>query len=750
MKKITAIAMLMVCMLSFAGCEKKEEGQMQQQEEDKTDVTFEGKNIESEGIEGTILSYTVKNKKLYVLTDYEVSGEENTSFYHFYSLDSDGSNAQLLSSQTLIEKEIVSFCVDAAGNIIYLSVSDHNEKWDMELVKIDDNGQELLRQNITKLVKNEDALICGIVSNDNGETALACEKTVYFFDELLQLAGEVQAQDGYVVDIALTKNGKMVCVTDELNSDAVTIKVHLLDVQTRKWEDLNNIQIEEGGESDYVTDGLEYDFYYKGRNGIYGYDIETGNQTELINYDASYMTSADAEGMICIDKGSFIGKTEEYVDGRIQLTLVAYTKKDMTAVSEKEVITFGTFRASDDVKSAVAKFNRSNPEYQIVIEEYLGMDEERLLADIATGNGQDIMDLSMFPLSVEQCISKGLIEDLTPYFEKDSEFHTNNMIESVKEAMEHEGKLYYVTPNFSLTTIAAKTEDVGDGTGWTVAELKNLMEKKGKDVDLFNYADTKGEYLWYFIYYNISDYIDWENGTCSFDNEDFKYILELCNEKGTKEEENVSNAEIAEEVNNRYSRFQDGEYVLLQEDSVDLTTIQFERKAIDADITYIGFPNKEKQGSYFQFNNKFAISSRSKVKEQAWEFIRTFMSKEYQKSVTCDCCMPIFQDMFDSKIKALTATEAYVNEFGETIEPIEKHTMEWGDLEVELGTPTQEDVDVYLDLVRQTKRCGDCDAVVFNILYEEAENYFNGRKKIDKTIDIIQDRVTTYVNEQKK
>ena len=106
------------------------------------------------------------------------------------------------------------------------------------------------------------------------------------------------------------------------------------------------------------------------------------------------------------------------------------------------------------------------------------MDEERLLADISTGKGQDIIDLSMFPLSVEQCVSKGLIEDLTPYYEKDTEYQTDNMIDSVKKAMEYDGKLYFVTPVFSLTTIAAKTEDVGDSTRWTVEELKKLIEKR--------------------------------------------------------------------------------------------------------------------------------------------------------------------------------------------------------------------------------------------------------------------------------
>ncbi|MCM1497369.1 MAG: extracellular solute-binding protein [Clostridium sp.] len=742
MKKITVLILTVMCMLSFAGCGKKED--LQQPVEDKTDVTFEGKNMELEGIDGRVVSYTIKNGQLYVLAVDEADGS-----YQFFSADEEEKHAALICSEPLTEKDISFFCVDAAGNMIYLlSSADHQESG-IELVKVDGSGKELFRQDIAKTIHGDPVLISGIVSDNRGQTVLACGERIYLFDEQLQPAGELQTEEGYVVDLALTKNGEIVCVTDLLD-DMLTLKVYLPDAQAGKWGEPVAVPLEGNAGNDYVADGAEYDFYYKGRSGIYGYDLEAGAQTELINYDASYLTSVDTDGMMCMDQDMFIGKSESFADGKKQITLVSYTRKDPADVCEKEVITFGTFYAHSGLKSAVARFNRGSAEYQVVIEEYFDMDEERLLADIAAGKGQDIMDLSTFPLSLRQCISQGLIEDLTPYYEKDSEFSPDNMIASVREAMAYDGKLYYVTPCFSVTTIAARTEDVGDRDGWTVAELRQLVEEKGKEVDLFDSVDTKMEYFWCLLEDTISDYMDWESGTCHFDSEDFRYILELCNEKGAAKEENVSDAEIMEEVDSQYTRLQNGAYMLLRESEISLRKIQFDRKALDAGITYIGLPNRERQGSYFSFNWQFAISSQSQVKEQAWEFIRTFMSREYQKSLNNDSWMPVFQDMFDSRIKELTATEAYVNEYGEVIEPIEEDTMEWGDVQVVMGAPAQEDIDVYLDLIQQTKRCGDVDEVVFDIICEEAESYFKGRRKLDKTIDIIQKRVTTYMSEQEK
>lgn len=753
MKRVIAIVLPILCTFCLVSCGNNNEEQAVQQAEDKSDVTFEGTNMEFEGLEGNIIRYVMKNEKLYMLTESETdSGEEqHVKSYRFYSSDLDGNNLQIVPLENADGEEAVLFCVDKASNIIYMTVHNNDGKRAVSLVKIDSEGTELGRKDITNIVKDNVGMVSGIVSDDKGQTVLACEEKVYFFDGQFESLGELQAQEGKVVDMALAKNGKVVCVIDELlNSGQLSIKVHMLNTESKQWGENIDIRTGEYQGTDYVMDGAEYDFYYNGHNGIYGYDIETNTKTEIMDYDASYMTNQDAEGMICIGGNRFIGKTDGFMDGKAHTVLVAYEKKDMNAVNEKEVITFGTYFADSNIKRAIAKFNRNNPEYQIVIEDYRDMDESRILADIAAGKGQDILDLNSCPLSVEQCISKGIIEDLTPYYDKDPDINADDMIVSIREAMEYDGRLYYVAPRFGMYGMAARTEDVGNAAGWSVADLKALMEKKEEDVDLFYSQDIKISFLMKLLQYSISDYIDWEKGTCSFDSEDFKYILELCNEKGLKEEEDATEAEIAEEVNSMYYRFQNGEYVLLEEDELNLRNIQLERKALGNDITYIGYPNKEKQGIYFEFPYRFAISSQSEKKEKAWEFIRTFLLPEYQKSTVIEAYMPVSQDMFDAKLKALTATEAYVDEFGDMVEPEDEYTVEYGGMEIVIGVPTQEDVDTYLSLINQARRCSDVDAVVYNIIQEETEDYFKGKSKLDKTVDVIQSRVLTYMNEQKK
>ena len=42
-----------------------------------------------------------------------------------------------------------------------------------------------------------------------------------------------------------------------------------------------------------------------------------------------------------------------------------------------------------------------------------------------------------------------------------------------------------------------------------------------------------------------------------------------------------------------------------------------------------------------------------------------------------------------------------------------------------------------------------CDPKVWKIISEDAASYFSGDKSLDETCSIIQDRVTTYINECK-
>ena len=746
---IIVVAIIAVSIICFFLFHRKKDNNFQKKSlliNDKTDVAFVGNNINITDVEGTIQSYTQRNGKIYIMTK-KSSEAEKSDCYCIYSMSTEKCIVQKMIE--FDEDGVNAFCVDDNDNYIYIAEKDVDDKHVIELVKIDDGGNEEARIGLKEITGKTEVYLCKLLADKSGQVVLACRDRIYFLDETLQIICKIEPKQDFLVDIALAKSGRLVCVTDQVNSQEMFLKVSLLN-QEKKWEEDIDINLDATLSADYIISGLDYDFYYKGDDGIYGYDITSKENKEIIDYNSSYMTNIDSDGMTYMGDGVFVGKNEYFTDDNTQISLVLYKKKTKENVNKKQIITFGTIYPGNNVKSAVAKFNRSNSEYEIEIVDYSEMDPARLRADFASGKGQDIIDMNAFPLSVEQCISKGMLENLYPYFEQDDELGLNDLLSPVRDAMKYDDKIYYLTPGFLIETIAVKKDSIGENFGWSIEDLKQFVNDNDRKSDLFEskYYD-KEVCLDNFISGNLSDYIDWKTGKCSFDSDEFKYILWLCNEKGVDSVENVSDNDLNEEFDSRYSRFQNGDFLLLEEDEIDLQAIQFERKALDSSLAYVGFPNEEKRGSAFEFCNKFAISSQSNHKKEAWEFIRTFLMKDYQGKTLGECYMPVTKVMFEEKLKEYAATEPYVNVFGEEVEPIENYDVKYGGVSAEMGVPTQEDIDIYMELINNTKRCKDRDCVIEDIIMEEVQPYFKGRKRIDETVDIIQKRVTTYINEQR-
>ena len=60
-----------------------------------------------------------------------------------------------------------------------------------------------------------------------------------------------------------------------------------------------------------------------------------------------------------------------------------------------------------------------------------------------------------------------------------------------------------------------------------------------------------------------------------------------------------------------------------------------------------------------------------------------------------------------------------------------------------------EEMQEFIDLVDHTMRVTEHEYEIQQIVEEEAEAYFTGRQTLDKTIEVMQDRATKYVNENR-
>lgn len=669
-------------------------------------------------------------------TEDEEEVVEGITINRLYVANLDGTEAKEIPLPEMSENDYMASMMINDSNEICIMLNSYDpktEKSTTSMLKIDETGKELSREDITKtLGLDENTYYNQLIMDNKGRIIVVMDNAVKVLDENYKAAGEIKS-DNYLEGVALTKDGEIICGSSGEDS----AQVQVLDVEGQKWGETIKLDLRYfSGSGSLINGNDEYDFYYKDDSGIYGYSIENQKSVKLMDFVASNISSEDSWNIIPLSKDEFLGRI--YSDNGTQL--IKYTKVDPSSIVDKTVITVGTAYADDSVKKAAIEFNKTNSEYQIEFKDY-GNEEDpdtKMNADIIAGNIPDILYIDAG--HVNQYISKGILEDLTPYFDKDSEISTDDIMKPVLEAMKVDDKLYYVAAAFSVSTLVASSKDVGTETGWTFEDLKKLLEEKGDSVRPF-YTENKSDMLWSLMGTGASDFVDWQTGECSFDSQDFKDILEICN-TGKNEE-----MEYNEDSPSLPSLIREGK-VLFNEGYVSLEEIQVYKEMYKDDITFIGYPNKDKEGSYFNLNLLFGISSKSDVKDGAWEFIRTFMTKEYQGTNGNIWDTPTRQDCFDMMVKAKMATKTYTDELGQEISPTESN-YGYDDLEVEIKPSSQEEVDMYTELINNTKKISGYDNAIMEIIQEEAKAYFAGEKSLDDTADIIQNRVKTYVNENR-
>lgn len=812
-KKAAALLMASVMMVSMVACGKNDKGSSgsKEKKENKKEMTYEESDLQIDGIKGDISSYQVVGDRIYFFTtdwvengtgeegdsaeegseedtkenaasedtseedtateeateedteeasedsSEDVSSEEDTeeedteegeedtseegvtgtSYYYVYSMKADGTDLQELGSPQLNENEYINYMlVKSDGTIQFLlgAYDQKSEKTQYSLVAYDENGKEASREDVTKVLGlTDESYLNKALIDDKDRYVFATDQAIIVLDKDLKKVCEMKPDSNYVEGIAKTKDGKIL-VADSSGDEGA--KVQILDVDAQKWGESYKLDLQYFSSSDALMNGIEYDFYYKDDAGIYGYDIASKKSTKVMDYVASNISSDNSYSITPIAKDTMMGTTWDESGSKV----VIYKKVDPSTITDKETITVGAMYVDDNVKKAAIDFNKKNNKYQIEFKDYSNEEDPqtKMNADIIAGNVPDILCLS--GLSVNQYVEKGILEDLTSYYEKDSDVSVDDMIPSVAKAMQIDGKYYYIAPGFYVNTLVGAAKTVGTEPGWTMDDLKKLLDEH-KDARPF-YSENKNDNLYSFITMNISDYVDWSTGECTFDGQDFKDILEICN-RGTNEETDYS-----EDSPSEPSLVKEGKVLLTNGGSLDMESVELYEAMFNGDITFIGYPNKDKDGSYFSFDKQLGIYSKSKNKDAAWEFLKTFLTKEYQGDRNNLYSNPTRQDAFDMLVKSKTATKKYTDELGNEVEPLESG-WGWDDLNVDIGPLTDKQAQMYIDLVNNTDKTGEYNDEIGNIITEEAKAYFSGQKSLDETADIIQNRVKTYVNENR-
>ena len=586
-----------------------------------------------------------------------------------------------------------------------------------------------------------------VADKDNNIYITSGNNKIFVYGQDCQKAFSLDVPaDAWIQDMGVSKEGQVVyCIWDQASMGNT---INVIDATTRSVSKTctRNVPDTRGNQS--IVPGFEKGILVNSSSGLMEYDLETETATEVMDWLDSDINTDYVSYFTALEDGKILALTSDYSGEQTKNEAVFLTKTPYSEIPEREIITLGVMYTSQDVNAAVINFNKSNDKYRIQVIDYGSnySDEEeyqdalaRFNNALTSGNGPDIFDINI--VNVKMMAQKGVMEDLNPYLEADAELNKEDMFASVLNAFSVNGKLYSIPTSFYIQTVIGKTSEVGDTPGWTLDELMALMESKPEGTEVFDYA-TREYILQMCMMYNFDSFINWETGECNLDGEEFVKVLEFANQFESQEDYQYD-----EDAPSTPSKIQDGTLMLLSTSFSSVQDYQMQSAMFGEPITMIGYPTTEGTGSVISGQNTYAMNAKSKNKEAAWEFLRTFISEDYYEDNHV-WGFPTLISQYDKVNEEYMTPEYYTDENGNQVEQ-SKGGWGWDDFQIELYAAKQEEVDAMTELINQCDRSYSYDTQLIQIITEEAAPFFEGQKNAQEVADIIQSRVKMYVNENR-
>ena len=744
----TFISFILICsfILCLVGCGKNEKSKNSDHvfaKEDGFNIAL-GSNSGWIGLEGDEIYFYMLEASSASVSDATASSADSFSDeIAFYKRNTDGGEPEKIGSYKSSEDDYMwDVFQDKDSNLSIVIERGDGSSLEFSVYTLD--GGEFKENESFNSVINDSAddHFKRIVTTGDGKIYSVNEHSFAVYDDGFNKIGE-QSVGSDIISVVPDKDGRLVigCLSGESGDVKEVAKVY--DPASNSFENDIELNVDEIGEDTLIKGAGKFAFYYDTGSAVYGYNSDSGKFDEVIDYNASDILAGTFKCIRFIDENSFVVIRYDDAEKQGECYLEKYNHVDPKDVDSRTVLKLGVIGECDDITAIVNKYNKSQDKYKVQIVDYSESEDPvaKMGADIASGNAPDIYEVSdgVAGMTIDQCIAKGYIEDLTPYLEKDKELSSDDFISGIYNTMLRDGKLYFTASEFTVNYIIANKNEVPGGTGWTYDEFTDYVLSKPEGTMMF-YQETKNENLENLMKYCYSDFVFWDKGSCDFNSDEFKDVLKLCN-TGANEETNKSFDKTSDLLKNGDMLFLNGSLTTMCD--FDLFDCYF-----DGNVILKGYPCKEGNGLYTEFYNSLAISKSCANKDAAWDFVRIPLTEDYEGHNPYSG-IPLRNDVYEELEKRLAATKDGKDKYGNDYMTFEGMEITRDDITITTHAYDDKDLEQMRTIIDSADGMMANDTKIYKIIEEEAANYFSGNKSLDDTCAIIQDRVSTYINESK-
>lgn len=761
------------------------------QQEAAKALAYKVTDIPISGLENFYGNITAKNGLFYLISnEYEMKDDNYYGKYFIKIYDETGAETKSIPVYEQTDPNVYGgingglFVNDDGSVTCLLYEGSYDEttgesKESYKLLTYDSTGAKANEVDMGQLFTQEDndnqRYFQGYIIDKQGNLIINMNKVIRVCDSTgkkLFDTTELESENAWLSNCFLTNAGVPAVMVYDYSNDTSSRVIKEIDINAQNFGKEYTPSNFNGG--DLYSGSGDYLCYMSSDTGIAGLRADTLAVEPVLNLLNLGVDNSNISGFSICEDGSFLTVNNDYSGYNSTTTVSKIAAVDSSEVAEKEIITLGCFYIDWSIRSQIAKFNKQSDKYTIYATSFSESNDtsdwEAALTkfnnELLAGNVPDIILLNQ-QMPVSSYAAKGLFTDLYELLDKDPDLKKEDFMPNVLTALETNGKLYEITPSFSVQTFAAKTSLVGSDRSITLDRAKEVMAGMGENVQMFNYEMASSDFISNVLTY--SDFVDYENGTCNFDTPEFKAFLEYAktlpkeidydklyndnpnywmdNEKACRENRALFNNVYFYDFNS-YKQTKDGYF--------------------GEDITFTGFPVTQASGSGSILNasSEIAISSKSKHKDGAWEFIKYVISNNISEEpvyiwdeskgeqvdtgkvayVTSSYALPVLKDQLQKLGTQATVPNTYIDADGKEVE--QENIYYIGDQEVKISKITQAEVDMLIEYFETVTKMSRYDQSIVDIVNEETALFFDGTKSVDETASIIQSRASIYMSEQ--
>ena len=743
-------------------------------------------------------SVTCKNNLFYsVSTVYNNDGDNYFSDFSIVVFDSTGNTVLTIPVFKQTDPNEYAYIsgdvyADDAGNITFvLSYNKYDDEGNSEssntLYTYDSTGNLVSSLDLSKVVTQEDndnnRYFNSYIVDAQGNIYINLSTCIRVCDKsgnVLFTTPEANGDNEWLNGLIFTNNGVPAVYKYSYSDTGSSAKLVEIDLNAKgygkEYELGSSINTIYSGSGDYLC----YSSSDTGIVGVRADNLQTESVLNLLNLG---IDNSNINSMAVNDDGSFVTVGYDYSGMTARSTLSLITPIDSSEVKEKKVLTLGCFYIDWNIRSQIAEFNKTNEDYTIYATSYSESNDTsdytaaltKFNNEILAGNVPDILLISS-GMPYNSYASKGLFADLYEFMDKDDVYNRDAFMPNVLKAMEKDGKLYEITPSFTVQTYAAKKSLVGDATSLTMDQANQILASMPEGATLTNDSQTMTASNFLSTAITFSNFVDYTNATCNFDSPEFKAILETAKKYPAEIDYDALYNDNPNYWMEQETACRENRALLYSVYFNDFSTYTNTRDAyFGEDISFVGFPGSgasNATGSVISTGSEIAVSSKSKYKDGAWEFIKLVLdnavgeqdSGNYGVAITSDASvaeaadeavkritsqyygLPVVKSQLQALGQQATIPQTYTDTDG-TVQQVD-NTYYVGNTEVKVNLITQDEVNMLIDYFSTVDTIARYDESLTDIINEEANAYFKGTKSVDEATSLIQSRASIYLSEQ--